>query len=199
MGCGASHLERYIDTLQNLPIPEDGLHEVLRVTICGTSGMRDAAAAATRKSAAVVMRNLFQPILAVACIQAKTVTKGRLNNDKANMMGKVRLEYAAARGFMHSRRSEALITICLEEGGINNKRVGGGLWGDVYEHLQTGWLWGWTHHPKNGRRHLQSPIPLRTPPPPPQERLCKAQWRPRECVVCPARQARQGYACQGIL
>ena len=107
------------------------MHGVLRVTICGIPGMRDAVAAATGKSAAVVVRNLFQPILDPALIQAKTVTKGRLNNDKTIGKGKVRLECAAAVQFMRTRRWEALITMCLEEGGMNNKRVGGRLWGDV--------------------------------------------------------------------
>ena len=79
--------------------------------------MRDAVAAATGKSAAVVVRNLFQPILDVARIQAKMVTKGRLNNGKANGSGKVRLECAATVQFMRTRRWEALITMSLEEGG----------------------------------------------------------------------------------
>ena len=83
------------------------------------------------KFAAVVVRNLFQPILNVACIQVKTVEKGRLNNDKANGKGKVRLECAAAVQFMRTRRWEALITMCLEEGGKNNKRLRGRLWGDA--------------------------------------------------------------------
>ena len=47
-------------------IPDYGLHGVLRVTICGISGMRDAVSATTGKSAAVVVRNFFQPILDVA-------------------------------------------------------------------------------------------------------------------------------------
>ena len=33
--------------------------------------------------------------------------------------------------FMRTRRWEALIGVCLEEGGMNNKRVGGTPWGDV--------------------------------------------------------------------
>ena len=37
--------------------PDYWLHGVLRVTICGISGMRDAVSAATGKSAAVVARN----------------------------------------------------------------------------------------------------------------------------------------------
>ena len=108
---------------RNVPSVDNG--------ICGISGMRDAVAAAKGKSAAVVVRNLFQPILDVARIQAKTVTKGRSNNDKANGKGKVRLECAAAVQFMRTRRWETLITICLEEGGTNNERVGSRLWGDV--------------------------------------------------------------------
>ena len=44
-------------------IPDYGLHGVLRVTICGILGMRDAVSAAISKSAAVVVRNCFQPIL----------------------------------------------------------------------------------------------------------------------------------------
>ena len=78
-----------------------------------------------------VVRILFQPILDIARIQAKTATKGRLNNDKANGKGKVRLECAAVVQFMCTRRWEALTTMCLGEGGMNNKRVGGRLWGDV--------------------------------------------------------------------
>ena len=49
-------------------IPEYGLHEVGCVTIRGLAGMRDAVAAASVKSAAAVVRNLFQPILDVARI-----------------------------------------------------------------------------------------------------------------------------------
>ena len=100
------------------------------------------------------MRNSFQPILDVARIQAKTVTKGRLNNDKANGKGKVRLECAAAVHFMRTRRCEALIPMCVGEGGMNIKRVGFRLWGDVCGEwwdnfakmcvyaLQRGWMSG---------------------------------------------------------
>ena len=107
-------------------IPDYRLHGVLRVTICGISGMRDAVSAATGKSAAVVVCNFFQPILDVARMAAKTVTKGRMakGNDNANAKGQVRLECAAAVQFMRTRW-EALIAVCLEEGGMNNKRVGG--------------------------------------------------------------------------
>ena len=79
-------------------IPDYGLHGVLRVTICGIPGMRHAASVATSKSAAVVVRNFFQPILDVARMAAKTVTKGRMakGNDSANAKGNVRLECAAA-------------------------------------------------------------------------------------------------------
>ena len=49
-------------------IADYGLHEVLCVTICGISGMRETVAAAMGKSAAVVARNLFEPILDVARI-----------------------------------------------------------------------------------------------------------------------------------
>ena len=38
---------------------------------------------------------------------------------------------AAYLQFMRSRRREALIDVCLEEGGMNNKRVGGRPWGDI--------------------------------------------------------------------
>ena len=63
---------------------------------------------------------------------AKTVTKGRMakGNDSANAKGQVRLECAAAVLFMRTQRWEALIAVCLEEGGMNNKRVGGRPWGD---------------------------------------------------------------------
>ena len=83
--------------------------------------------AAIGKLAAVVVRNFFQPILDVARMAAKTVTKGRMakGNDNANAKGKVRLECAAAVQFMRTRSREALIAVCLEEGGMNNKRVGG--------------------------------------------------------------------------
>ena len=95
---------------------------MLRATICGIWGMREVVAAAAGKSAAAAVRNLFRPILDVARIQAKTVTKGRFNNDKARGKGTVRLECAAAMQFMRTRRWEALITMCREEGGMNNKR-----------------------------------------------------------------------------
>ena len=77
-------------------IPDYGLHRVLRVTICGISGMRDAVSAATGKSAAVDVRNFFQPMLDVARMATKTVTKGRMakGNDSANAKGNVRLECA---------------------------------------------------------------------------------------------------------
>ena len=109
--------------------------------------MRDAVAAATGKYAAVVVRNLFQPILDVARIQAKTVTKGRLNNDKGNGQGKVKLGCAAVVQFMRTRRWETLITMCLEEGEKNNKRVGGRLWGDVcgewWDNFATMCVYAW--------------------------------------------------------
>ena len=127
------------------------------VTICGISGMHDAVAAATGKSVAVTVRNLFQPILDVARIQAK----GGLNNDKANGKGKVRLECAAAVQFMGTRRWEALITICLKEGGTNNRRLGGRLWGyvcrewwDNFAHMCVyGWQTDWMSVGKVGRLH----------------------------------------------
>ena len=114
-------------------IPDYGLHGALRVTICGISGMRDAVSVATDKSAAVVVRNFFQPILDVARMAAKTVTKGRMakGNGTANAKGNVRLECAAAVQFVRTRRWEALIVVCPEEGGMNNKRLGGRPWGDV--------------------------------------------------------------------
>ena len=114
-------------------IPDYGLHGVMRVTNCGISSMRDAVSAAVGKSAAVVVRNFFQPILDVARMAAKTVTKGRMakGNDNANTKGNVRLKCAGAVQFMRTRRWEALIAVCLEEGGMNNKWVGGRPWGDV--------------------------------------------------------------------
>ena len=73
-----------------------GLHGVLRVIICGISGMRDAVSATSGKSAAVV-RNFFQPIRDVSRMAAKTVTKGRMakGNDTANAKGNVRLPPSA--------------------------------------------------------------------------------------------------------
>ena len=108
-------------------IPAYGLHGVLRVTICGLSGMRDAVSTATGKSVAVVIYIFFQPTLHVARMAAKTVTKGRMakGNDSAKARGRVRLGCAAAVQFMRTRRWEAHIDVCLEEGGMNNKRVGG--------------------------------------------------------------------------
>ena len=100
----------------------------------------------------VVVRNLFQPILDFALIQANTVAKGRLNNDKAHGKRNVTLKCAAPLQFMRTRRSETLIAMCVEEAEMNNKRVGGRLWGDVCRGwwdifarmcvyaLQTGWL-----------------------------------------------------------
>ena len=113
--------------------PDYGLHGVLRATICGIYGMREAVSAATGKSAAVVVCNFFQLILDVARMAAKTVTKGRMatGNDNANAKGQVKLESAAAVQFMRTRRWEVLVTVCLAEGGMHNKRVGGRAWGDV--------------------------------------------------------------------
>ena len=134
--------------------PDYGLPGVLRVAICGVSGMRDAVVAATGKSAAPVVRNFFRPVLDVARIQAKTVTKGRSNNDKANRKGNVWLDCATAVEFIRTQRWEALITICFEEGGMNNKRLGGRVGGDVCREWwdnftktcvyasQTGWMSG---------------------------------------------------------
>ena len=104
---------------------------MLSVAICGILGMRDVVSAATGKSAAFVVRKLFQPILDIARMEAKTATKGRLNKGKANGNGKVTLGCASVVHFMHCRRWEALINVCLSEGGMNNKRVGGRLWGVV--------------------------------------------------------------------
>ena len=114
-------------------IPDYGLQRVLRVIICGISGMRDAVSTATGKSAVVIVRNFFQPILDVARMVAKIASKGRMvkGNDSANAKGNVRLECAAAMQFMRTRRWQALIAVCLEEGGMNNMRVGGRPWGDV--------------------------------------------------------------------
>ena len=58
---------------------------------------------------------------------AKTVTNGRMakGNDSTNAKGNVRLESAAAVQWMRTLMWEALIAVCLEEGGMNNKRVGG--------------------------------------------------------------------------
>ena len=104
-------------------IPDYGLHGVLRVTICGISGMRDAVSDAIGKSAAVVVRNFFQPILDVARMAAKAVTNSRMakGNGRANAKGNGRLQSAAAVQFMRTRRWEALIAVCLEERGMNNK------------------------------------------------------------------------------
>ena len=103
--------------------PGYGLHGVPRVTICGISGMCHTVAAATRKSAAVVVVILFQHFLHVARIQAKMVTEGMLNNDKGKWKGKVRLHCAMALEFMGTRWWEALIAMCLEEGRMNNERA----------------------------------------------------------------------------
>ena len=80
----------YRHIVPNRRTPDYGLHVVVRVTIVRISSMRDTAAAATGKSAAVVVCNMCQPILDVARIQAKTVTKGGLNNDKTNRKGRLR-------------------------------------------------------------------------------------------------------------
>ena len=47
------------------------------------------------KFADVVVRSFIEPILDVRGFQQKTVTKGRLSNDKANGNGKRRLQCAA--------------------------------------------------------------------------------------------------------
>ena len=127
----------------NRRIPDYGLHGLLR------------------KSAAVVVRNLFQPILDVGGILAKKPTKGRLNNDKANRKGNVRLECAAVVQFMRTGRWEALIMMCLEEGGMNNRQVGGKLWGAVYREWWNNfakisvyaWQMGWLSGEDVGKLH----------------------------------------------
>ena len=48
------------------------LHSVPCLAVCGIWGMRDTVAATTDKSAAIVLHNLFQPIVDVARIQVKT-------------------------------------------------------------------------------------------------------------------------------
>ena len=53
-----------------------------------------------------------------------------MNNHNANGKGKVRSDSAADVQFMRTR-CEALIRICLEEGGMNDNQLRGGLWGDV--------------------------------------------------------------------
>ena len=111
------------------------------------------------KFLAVVMRKLFQPTLNVARIQAKAGTKGRWNNDKANGKGKGRLECAAAVQFSRTRQREALVTTRLEKGGMNDKRVGGKLWGDVcrewwdkFAHMcMYAWQTDWVSGRKVGR------------------------------------------------
>ena len=110
-----------------------GLHRMLRVSFGGISGMRDAVSAASGKSAAVSARNSFQPILDVDPNAGKTVTKGGMpkGNDTANAKGNVRIECAAAVHLMRTRRCEALIYVCLEEGGMNNRRLGRKQWVDV--------------------------------------------------------------------
>ena len=110
-----------------------GLHRMLRVSFCGISGIRDAVSAATGKSVAISARNSFQPILDVDPNAGKTVTKGGMakGNDTANAKGNVRIECAAAVHLMRTRRCGALISVCLEEGGMNNKGVGGKPWVDV--------------------------------------------------------------------
>ena len=79
-------------------------------------------------SAAVVVRNLLQPIAHVAHILSQTVTNGRLNNDRANQKAKLWLERAAAVQIMCTGRWEALIMMCVGKRGMNNKRLGGRLW-----------------------------------------------------------------------
>ena len=105
------------------------------------------------KSAGVVVENFFQPIADVAHLEAKTVTKGGPNNNKGNRKGKVRLECAAVVQFMRSRRCEVLINVCLNDGGMNNKRLGGRLLGDVCREWWEGfarmcvyaWPTGWLY------------------------------------------------------
>ena len=79
--------------------------------------MRDAVLVATGRSVAFVVCNFFQPIVDVARIQTKTVTKGRLNNDKANGKGKVGLECAAAVQFMCGQRERHSLLCALRSGG----------------------------------------------------------------------------------
>ena len=77
-------------------IPDDGLHGVPHVTTCGISGMRDEVSAATGKPTAVAVRNFLQPILDVAHMEVKMVTKRVLTNDKANGKGMVGVRHGCA-------------------------------------------------------------------------------------------------------
>ena len=102
---------------------------MMRVIICGILGMRDTVSAATSNSAAVAVRKFFQPILEVSRMEAKTVTKGGLNNDRTIGKAKVRLE--GVRDVQFRWRWEALMNVCLNKGGMNNTPPGGTLWGDL--------------------------------------------------------------------
>ena len=125
-----TQVELYVDTL---PVTMEYLTVGCTkcVSICGILGLRDTISNAIDKSAVDVVRMFFQPIPDVARMEVNTVTKVRLHNDKANGNGKVRLECAAAMQFMRSLRWDTLIDVCLDEGGITNKRPGRRLWGDV--------------------------------------------------------------------
>ena len=92
---------RHISTARR--IPDYGLHGVMRVCKCGLYGMMDFLVAATGKSPPVVARTLFQPILNVARLAAKTCTRGTVNFEGANKRGKVRLECAAAVHLMRNK------------------------------------------------------------------------------------------------
>ena len=82
--------------------PDHRSRGVLCVTVFRTSGMSDTVVAAMGKYTAAIVRNLLQPILDVARIQAETGTKMRLNSDKSNRKRKVSLECAAAVQFMRT-------------------------------------------------------------------------------------------------
>ena len=76
---------------------------------------------------------MFQPMLDVACVVAKTAAKGTLNTDKANGKGKVRLECAATICFMFTWGQETLINGCLTKWQMNAGQVVGQPQGEVFK------------------------------------------------------------------
>ena len=102
-----------------------GLHGVLRVLLCGINGTRDLVVQLTGKAPATVARTMLQPVLDEARLAARTCTRASLNNDKANIKGKVRMECAAALHVMRNRGWEKIIDACPQQPSVRQHQVGG--------------------------------------------------------------------------
>ena len=128
-------------------VPDNGLHGVLRVPLCGINGTRHLVVQLTGKALATVARTMLQPVLGEARLAARTCSRASLNNDKANSKGKVRMECAAAIHFMRIRGWEKIIDACLQQPSVRQHQLGGKGWESVcktwWENLASMCTYAW--------------------------------------------------------